>query len=103
MPEVIIPFKGTTFHSHNNHNPECDILVGHLDDDTDITYGRYLKGPHAGEEFMEYYSGENYVAKSKKKTNYSRCWKPINIPVKYFCLWQLLRSTYAQLHFITTN
>jgi hypothetical protein len=100
---LVTPFRGTTFHSHTVHNPNCDILVGHIDQDTDMTYGRYLTGPNAGEEFMEYYRGPNYVHRSTKNSSYSRRWKPINIPVKYFCLWQLLRSVYAQQHFLTTN
>lgn len=94
---VSIPFgKGSTLHSHKNHNPNCDILVGHLDDDTDLTYGIYVNGPETGQEFCEYYSGENYCPNSSKRS-YSRMWIPSNIPVKYKQLWQLLRSNYQSL------
>jgi len=34
MENVTIPFKGTNYHSHRNHNPDCDILEAstpHLD------------------------------------------------------------------------
>jgi len=39
---VVTPFKGTHFNSHKNHNPDCDILEGFLDDDSLITYGIYI-------------------------------------------------------------
>lgn len=94
---VTIPFgKGCTFHSHKNHNPDCDILVGHIDDDTSLTYGIYVKGEKTGQEFCEYYSGENYNVRSKKRS-YSRCWSVADIPVKYKRLWTLLRSSYQEL------
>lgn len=96
MTNVIIPFKGTTYHSHRNHNPGCDIIEGHLDQDSLITYGVYVNGPKKGQEFCEYYKGENYCMHSTKRS-YSRCWKPVNIPVKYFTLWQLLRSIYENI------
>ena len=96
MTNVVIPFNGTIFRSHKNHNPQCDILEGHIDEDTTLTYGVYVKGPKKGQEFCEYYSGENYCVRSKKRS-YSRMWSPVNIPVKYFTLWQLLRSTYETL------
>jgi hypothetical protein len=95
--QVIVPFRlGTKFNSHKVHNPDCDILEGHIDEDTTLTYGVYVKGPKKGQEFCEYYSGENYCVRSKKRS-YSRMWSPVNIPVKYFTLWQLLRSTYETL------
>lgn len=96
MTEVRIPFKGTNYHSHRNHNPDCDILEGYLDLDSLITYGVYIRGSKKGQEFCEYYRGENYRMHSKKRS-YSRCWKPTNIPVKYFTLWQLLRSIYENI------
>ena len=95
-PKVTIPFKGTIFRSHKNHNPHCDILEGILDEDSLITYGVYVNGPEKGQEFCEYYRGENYRLGSKKRS-YSRCWKPVNIPIKYFTRWQLLRSIYEGL------
>lgn len=96
MTEVRIPFKGANYHSHRNHNPDCDILEGYLDQDSLITYGVYIRGPKKGQEFCEYYRGENYRMLSKKRS-YSRCWKPTNIPVKYKDLWQLLRSIYENI------
>lgn len=93
---VVTPFKGTHFNSHKNHNPDCDILVGFLDDDSYITYGIYIKGPKKDQEFCEYYRGENYRPRSTKRS-YSRLWNPASIPVKYFTRWQLLRSIYGTL------
>ena len=95
--KVTIPFRnGTNFHSHKNHNPACDILEGHIDDDSFITYGIYVNGPRKGQEFCEYYRGKNYNVRSKLKS-YSRCWNPTNIPVKYYTMWQLLRSLYDEM------
>lgn len=97
---IIIPFKcGCVFNSHTNHNPSCDILEGHIDHDTFITYGIYVTDDgniKKGTEFCEYYSGENYVPNSTKKS-YSRMWYVNKIPVKYKGLWQLLRSNYQEL------
>jgi len=103
MNSLVTPFRGTTFHPHTSHNPDCDILVGHLDLDTDIIYVRYVKGKRIGQESMEYYRGENYVGTSQAKTNYSRHYPFVNIPKKYRDLWELLRSVYAQQHFLTSN
>jgi len=96
MTNVTIPFKGTNYHSHRNHNPECDILEGYLDKDCLITYGIYIRGPKKGQEFCEYYRGENYRLSSTLRS-YSRCWKPSDIPAKYQGRWQLLRSIYENI------
>ena len=41
---VIIPFKnGCRFNPHTVHNPSCDILEGHIDEDKFITYGIYVE------------------------------------------------------------
>ena len=96
--KVVIPFKGTTFNSHNHHNPHYDILEGKLDDDTIITYCKCVKGKNKfqGTESMEYYSGRNYVMTSKKPS-YSRHYDAAFIPKKYYKLWILLRSIYEDL------
>lgn len=94
-----------TFNLHTFHNPDCDILEYQLDKDTNITYGVYVKpairwrGPvglpiQIGDEFMEIYSGENYVVGSKKRSH-SRCYSDISeIPKKHLALWQQLKNYY---------
>jgi hypothetical protein len=79
MANITAPFSGTIFHSHKNHNPKCDIIEGIIDDDCFITYGIYVNGPKKGQEFCEYYRGENYRMPSKLRS-YSRRWKPTDIP-----------------------
>jgi hypothetical protein len=89
-------FSKIKFNSHKDHNPDADILVGYLDKDTYITYGLYVKdsGPRKkGDEFMEYYTGANYVVGSSKKSN-SRIYTPDNIPSKYKSMWNDLRKIY---------
>lgn len=82
------------FNSHKDHNPYCDILEGHLDRDTLITYGIYVKGPQTGNEFMEYYKGPNYKPESLMKNSNSRIYTPDKIPAKYQNNWNELRSIY---------
>ncbi len=82
------------FNSHTDHNPECDILEGHLDRDSLITYVIYLKGPNTGKEFMEYYSGPNYKPESLGKNSRSRLYSTDKIPAKYQTMWNELRSIY---------
>jgi hypothetical protein len=82
------------FNSHTDHNPECDILEGHLDRDTLITYGIYVKGPNTGKEFMEYYSGPNYKPEAVKKSSASRYYETDKIPTKYRKMWEDLRNVY---------
>lgn len=88
-----IKFIKYHFNSHKDHNPDCDILEGYIDEDTLITYGRYIKGSNEGAEFMEYYSGENYVPNSKKRS-VSRKYDANEIPEKYKNAWQDLRTEY---------
>lgn len=38
-------FKNIKFNSRKNHNPSADIIEGHIDGDTFITYGIYVNGP----------------------------------------------------------
>lgn len=94
------------FHSHKNHNPSCDILEYHIDKDTFITYGIYVKPAvrviegidyqlKVGHEFMEIYTGENYNVDSTKRSH-SRLYYANTIPEKYKALWQSLRSHYIQ-------
>ena len=86
-------FYDLFFNSHLQHNPECDILEGHLDKDSLITYGIYVKGPKEGTEFMEYYSGSNYNPKSDKKST-SRIFTVDKIPAKYRSKWEDLKKIY---------
>jgi len=91
-----VKFIDYKFNSHKNHNPSCDILQGHLDKETYITYGIYVKdvsSKKAGQEFMEYYTGENYNVGSSKKSN-SRYYEPDTIPAKYLAAWNELKSKY---------
>ena len=80
-----VNFIDYKFNSHKNHNPVVDILEGHLNRDTMITYGIYIKDDGSkkkGDEFMELYTGSNYMSGSSKKSN-SRYYEPSKIPVKY--------------------
>jgi hypothetical protein len=82
------------FNSHKDHNPECDILEGHLDRNSLITYGIYVNGPKKGEEFMEYYSGPNYKPESVGKNSRSKHYKAEDIPAKYKKTWEELKDIY---------
>ena len=86
-------FYDLFFNSHLDHNPECDILEGHLDKDSLITYGIYVKGPKQGLEFMEYYSGSNYKPTSDKRSS-SRLFMVDKIPAKYKAMWEDLKKIY---------
>jgi hypothetical protein len=86
-------FYDLFFNSHVDHNPECDILEGHLDKDSLITYGIYVKGPKEGLEFMEYYSGSNYKPTSDKRSN-SKLFMVDKIPAKYKAMWEDLKKIY---------
>jgi len=91
-----VKFISFKFNSHKNHNPCCDILEGHLDKDTFITYGIYIKDDGSkkkGDEFMEYYTGENYKVGSTKKSN-SKAYTVDKIPSKYKAAWEELKSKY---------
>jgi hypothetical protein len=84
------------FNSHKNHNPTADIVERQLDKDTMITYGIYVKdsGPKKkGDEFMEIYTGENYVVGSKKRSH-SRYFDADKIPAAYRKTWEELKSKY---------
>lgn len=90
-----IDFK---FNSNKNHNPSCDILEGHLDGDTFITYGIYVKddgSKKVGDEFMELYTGSNYKVGSSKRSH-SRIYTVDKIPSKYKAAWEELKAKYEQ-------
>ena len=78
------------FNSHENHNPQCDILELKISRDSFITYGIHLE---KGEEFLEYYAGENYVVGSSQKST-SRYYVAPNIPKKYLEVWRGLKEYY---------
>lgn len=86
-------FLKVSFNSHIDHNPSADILEGHIDKDSYITYGIYVNGPEKGTEFMEYYSGENYKPGSTKRSN-SKYFEASEIPKRYKSLWDSLKATY---------
>jgi hypothetical protein len=94
----VIEFIKLKFNSHKNHNPNCDILEGHIDKDTFITYGVYVKGDKIGEEFMEYYKGSNYVVDSKQKS-LSKRYDKEKIPTKYKSSWDTLKEIYNEKYF----
>ena len=82
------------FNSHQWHNPDCDITEVQIDRHSFLTYGVYVSGPKAGQEFMEYYRGENYVAESKRRS-YSRVWKEA-MPETWLPLWFKARQVYRE-------
>lgn len=87
------------FNSHGDHNDQCDILEGHLNTDSMICYGIYIKdGATAkkGDEFMEYYSGENYAVGSKKRSK-SNHYTVDKIPAKYKAAWLNLKAQYEAM------
>lgn len=91
-------FQKVKFNSHKNHNPSCDILEGHLDKDRFITYGIYIKDSgnrKKGDEFMEFYKGENYVPGSKEKS-FSRVFGSDKIPSVYKKSWEELKEIYEK-------
>lgn len=91
-------FTEFKFNSNKDHNPCCDILEGHLDGDTFITYGIYVKddgSKKVGDEFMEQYTGSNYKVGSSKRSN-SRVYEPSKIPAKYKAAWEELKAKYEK-------
>lgn len=86
-------FVRTKFNSHENHNPDYDIMEGYIDRDTFITYAIKLNGDNAGKESMEYYTGGNYVVGSNKKSS-SRHFEADKIPSKYKAQWLALKELY---------
>lgn len=87
----------TKFRSHQSHNPYTDILEGKIDKDSFITYYINVKGKDVGKEGMEYYSGENYVVGSNKKS-VSRNYSIDQIPSKYKKAWDKLKLEYNEMH-----
>lgn len=80
------------FNSHKVHNPECDILELKISTDSFITYGVNLK---TGNEFLEYYAGQNYVVRSLAKST-SRKYDYPAIPKKYLQVWHGLKEHYTK-------
>jgi len=100
----------TTIQFHTG-NPDCNIISAHINNDTTITYGVYIKPTlhliqgqdpavripkniQTGQEFMEVYTGENYVTTSNKRS-YSRLYYSDAIPAKYKQAWQQLKDHYT--------
>jgi hypothetical protein len=96
--------------NHHTYNPDCNIVTGYIDQDTFITYGIYIKPTvhrmrtedrnvftgrniEVGQEFMEVYTGENYVPSSKKRSH-SRHYYADAIPASYMAAWQTLKDYY---------
>lgn len=86
-------FVRLKFNSHKKHNPNYDILEGHLDKDSFITYTIAVKGNNVGKESMEYYGGQNYVVGSNKRSS-SRHYNVSDIPEKYKSSWLELKRLY---------
>ncbi len=91
----VINFKKVKFNSHKNHNPNTDILEGHIDDDSFITYGIDVNGDKKGKEHMKYYKGSNYVVGSNAKST-SRHYEKDAIPAKYLSSWNELKKQYEE-------
>lgn len=88
-------FKKLNYNSHFDHNPDCDILEGHFGDYF-ITYGIYVNDKGAnkkGDEFMEYYTGSNFMSGTDKKSH-SRMYTADKIPAKYKAAWEELKKEY---------
>lgn len=100
------------FNSHSVHNPTCDIVQYHIDNDMFITYGVYLvpathrrslgdpnvytiKNIQPGDEFMEVYVGENYNPDSTKRS-YSRMYYASEIPAKWQSTWKMVKEYYQE-------
>ncbi len=91
-------FKKIVFNSHTNHNPNVDIVEGHIDNDSFIVYGIYVNNSsnrEKGTEFMEYYSGSNYKVGSTKRSN-SKHFEADKIPSKYKGMWNDLKDIYEK-------
>jgi len=91
----IVKFEKLKFNSHKNHNPKTDILEGHIDGDSFITYGIDVNGDKKGTEHMEYYKGSNFVVGSKKPSS-SRHYTKEAIPTKWKASWEELKKEYEE-------
>lgn len=91
----IVKFEKLKFNSHKNHNPNTDILEGHIDGDSFITYGIDVNGDKKGTEHMEYYKGSNFVVGSKKPSS-SRHYTKEAIPAKWKASWEELKKEYEE-------
>lgn len=91
----IVKFEKLKFNSHKNHNPKTDILEGHIDGDSFITYGIDVNGDKKGTEHMEYYKGSNFVVGSKKPSS-SRYYTKDAIPAKWKASWEELKKEYEE-------
>jgi hypothetical protein len=58
------------------HNPDCDITSITVMQQEQFCYGVYIKGDKAGQEFLEWYKGPNYVPGSSKR-NWSKHYNKI--------------------------
>jgi len=93
---VPVKYGEDTFNSHKNHNPNVDIVERQINKDTKVTYGIYVKDSGSkkkGDEFMEIYTGKNYVVGSTAKS-YSRYFDADKIPAAYRKTWEELKSKY---------
>lgn len=86
-----VNFDRVALNSNLWHNSNCDILEGHLNKDTFITYGVNIKD-HT--EFMEYYTGANYKPGSTCRS-YSRHYEAAKIPAAYIEQWAELKAKYT--------
>ena len=90
-----------TFNPHTCHNPDCDIVEAHVSPEAFITYGIYVSGPRAGEEFMEFYQGPNYKPGSPAR-NWSRYYSVDQIPKTWKWSWLKAKEVY-DTHFKPMN
>ena len=84
--------------SHKSHNPECDIVENRISIGTSVNYVIYVKGPKAGQEACEYYSGQNYFTYSQNRKSYSRYCKDIqDVPKAHRTALEEARQYYMNL------
>lgn len=73
------------------HNPDCFILVGDYDRNTDVTYCVYVRGEKIGQESCEIYMGPNYKS-GATCPNRSYHYTVDKIPKRWISYWQELKK-----------
>ena len=85
------------FLSHKSHNPSCYIVESRIDKDSYMTYGVYVNGPKTGDEFFEYYRGENYAVGSKLQSYSLHKAGEDNVPKAHLNAWKAARTYYQDV------
>jgi len=84
-------------HRLEHHNPDCMIVQETLDNDTMVCVSITL---NTRVPLFEYYSGENYVPSSKKRSC-SRVWYKEGIPSKFQNKYKELKTICE--HFLASS